>query len=102
MDKAWISPPKPAEGGQYCTPIRGHFCTPVDKRQSARLSAAFPRRGEAITGALGDEPRLEVCDGAEDVKHELAGGRRGIEALLEADQVNASELEVLDGLEQLA
>ena len=40
-------------------------------------------------------------DGAEDVEHELAGGRGGVEALLEADQVDATGLEVVDGLEQL-
>ena len=51
---------------------------------------------------LGDEPCLEVRDGTEDVEHELAGGRGGIEMLLEADQVDAASLEAVDGLEQLA
>ena len=71
---------------------------------------AVPRRrikidpmdfGTPVTGTLGDEPSLEVRDGAENVKHELAGGRGGVEALLEADQVDTSGLEVVDGLEQL-
>ena len=42
-----------------------------------------------------------MCDGAEDVEHEFAGGRGGIETLLEADQVNTAGLELVDGLEQL-
>ena len=29
------------------------------------------------------EPPLEVGDGAEDVEHEIAGGRGGVEAFLE-------------------
>ena len=45
--------------------------------------------------------RSEVADGAEDVEHELAGGRGGVEALLEADQVDAAGLESVDGFEQL-
>ena len=47
------------------------------------------RGGDAVAGALGDEPSLEVRDGAEDVEQELARGRRGIEVFLEADQMNA-------------
>ena len=38
----------------------------------------------------------------EDVEYELAGGRGGVEALLEADQVDAAGLELVDRLEQLA
>ena len=45
-------------------------------------------------GSLGDEPSLEVRDGAEDMEHELAGGRGGVEALLEAHQVDARALRV--------
>ena len=66
------------------------------------MSAAFSRRGDAVTGALGDEPGFEVRDGTEDVEHELAGGRGGIETLLEADQVDAAGLEAVNGFEQLA
>ena len=40
-------------------------------------------------------------DGAEDVEHEFTGRRRGVEALLEADQVDAAGLEAVDGFEQL-
>ena len=40
-------------------------------------------------------------DGAEDVEHEFTGRGRGVEALLEADQVDAAGLEAVDGFEQL-
>ena len=61
----------------------------------------FSRRGDAVAGALGDESLLEVRDRAEDVEHELAGGRGGVETLLETDQVDVAGLEAVDGLEQL-
>ena len=38
-------------------------------------------------------------DGAEDVEHECADRVRGVEALLDADQVDAAGLEAVDGLE---
>ena len=41
-------------------------------------------------------------DRTKDVEYELAGGRGGIEALLEADQVNVASLEVVNGFEQLS
>ena len=41
-------------------------------------------------------------DGAEDVEHEFVGGRGGVEALLEAHQVDASDPEGVNGFEQLA
>ena len=37
-----------------------------------------------------------------DVEYEFAGGRGGIEALLEADQVNTAGLEAVNGFEQLS
>ena len=46
----------------------------------------------AVAGAFGDETPLEVGDGTEDVEHQLAGSGRGVEALLEADQVDAAGL----------
>ena len=69
--------------------------------QSTRCSPAFPGCGDAVAGMLGDEPAFEVRDGAEDVEHECAGRVRGVEALLDADQVDAAGLEAVDGLEQL-
>ena len=39
-------------------------------------------------------------DGTEDVEHELAGGRRGVEAILEAHEMDATGLEVGNDLEE--
>ena len=69
------------------------------QRRSARLSAAFPRRGDAVAGPLGDEPTLEMGDRAEHMEHELAGGRGGVEAFLETHEVDALGLEGVDGLD---
>ena len=41
-------------------------------------------------------------DRTEDVEHEFAGGRGSVEALLEADQIDAPGLEGVNGFEQLA
>lgn len=38
---------------------------------------------------------------SEDMVHQVAGGRRGVDALLEAEQVNVVCLEVLDRFEQI-
>ena len=59
------------------------------ERRSTWCSPAFPGRGDAVAGTLGDEPAFEVRDGAEDVEHEFAGRGGGVETLLEADQVDA-------------
>ena len=45
------------------------------QRRSTRKPAAFSRCGDAVAGTLGDQPSLEVRNGAEDMEHELAGGR---------------------------
>ena len=37
-----------------------------------------------------------MCDGAEHLEHELAGGRGSVEALLEVELVDATGLEVID------
>ena len=80
--------------------LRGGNCVRVEWR-STRCAPAFPGRGDAVAGPLGDELAFEVRDGAEDVEHEFAGRGRGVEALLEAEQVDAAGLEVVDGFEQL-
>ena len=69
--------------------------------QSARCSPVFPGRDDAVAGTLGDEPAFEMLDGEEYVEHEFAGRGRGVETLLEADQVDAAGLEAVDGFEQL-
>ena len=45
------------------------------QRRPTRKPAAFSRRGDAVAGTLGERPSLEVRNGAEDMEHELAGGR---------------------------
>ena len=72
------------------------------ERGSSGPAPALARRGGPVPRALGDQSTLEVRDRPENVEHELAGGRGGVEALLEADQVDATGLEAVDSLEQLA
>ena len=72
------------------------------QRGPARRAPAFPGRGDAVAGTLGDEPLLEVGDHAEHMEHEFAGGRGGIEAFLEADEVDAAGLDVGDDYEEFA
>ena len=38
------------------------------ERRAPWCSTALPGRGDAVAGSLGDEPSLEVRDGAEDVE----------------------------------
>ena len=45
------------------------------QRRLTRKPAAFSRRGDAVAGTLGEQPSLEVRNGAEDMEHELADGR---------------------------
>lgn len=71
-------------------------------QRANRCAPASSCSGNAVTGSLGDEPSLEMRDGAEEVEHELAGGRGGVEVLLEAHQVDNSGLEGVNGLEQLS
>ena len=49
----------------------------------------------SFAGSLGDEPALEVRDGAEDVEQELASRGRGVEVLLEADVELTLEFELV-------
>ena len=66
----------------------------------ARLSAAFPGRRDAVARAFRDQSSLEVCDRAEDMEYQLAGGRCRVDPFVKTDQVNAAALEILDGFEQ--
>ena len=60
-----------------------------------------PGGGQPLLDALGDQPPLEVGDRAEDVEHQFAGGRRGVDPLLEAGEVDAAGLEFPDRPQQL-
>ena len=52
---------------------------------------------QAVFGALRDQAALEMSDGPEDMEDELSGGGCRVDPLLEADQVDLSGLEVIDG-----
>jgi len=41
-----------------------------------------------------------VGDGTKDMKHQLAGGRVGVDPLLEADPMDAPALQARDGIDQ--
>ena len=56
---------------------------------------------QALFGALRDQAALEVCDGPEHVEYEFASGGSRIDPLLEADQVDLSGLEVINGFQKL-
>ena len=84
-----------------CSPTVSCLLNARVEGRATRFSPAFPRCSDAVADLLGDEPSFEVRDGAEDVEHELAGGRGGVEALLEAHEVDVSGLELVDGLKQL-
>ena len=81
--------------------LRRRNCLGIEWRAPG-FSTASSRCGDAVAGPFGDEPSLEVRDGAEDVEYELAGGRGGIEALLETDQMNGAGLEAIDDFEKLS
>ena len=79
------------------TKFRGVKAADIDGRTPAR--GADGRRSRRLT------PRnfvLPSVDGHRAVDARLTGGRGGIEALLEAHQVDASGLEGVNGLEQLS
>lgn len=62
-------------------------------RLPTRAPTLGPSRRDAILGALGDEPPLEVRDGAEHVEDQLAGGRAGVDLILKAEERDAALLE---------
>ncbi len=56
----------------------------------------------AIAGSLGDQPSLELGNRAEDAEDQFAGGRGGVDLLLERDERDLPRLQGLDHLQQLA
>ena len=64
------------------------------------VPAAFPGRGHPVQGAFDDQTAFEVGDRAENVEHQFAGGRGGVDPLFKADQVYSQLLQILDGLEE--
>ena len=79
--------------------LRGRNGLPVECRAAGPPTTISCRRN-SVPRALGDQPPLEVGNRPEDMKHQLAGGRSRIDAFLEADQVDAVRLEVLNRFEQ--
>ena len=73
---------------------------PVERLATGPL-AASPGSDDAILGAFGDQPALEVRDGAEHVEHQLARGRAGVDPLLQADERDAALLQHRHRREQL-
>ncbi len=56
---------------------------------------------QAVFGALRDQAPLEMRNGSEDVEYEFASGGCRVDPLLEADQVDLSGLEVINGFQKL-
>jgi glycine/D-amino acid oxidase-like deaminating enzyme len=56
----------------------------------------------AVAGALSDEAALELCNRAEDMKHQLTSGRRSVDFLFEREKRDPAFLEGFDDFEQLA
>ena len=64
--------------------------------------AAFAACGvHAVAGAFGDEAAFELGNRAEDVEHQLAGGRRRIDFLFEREKRDPAFLERFDDLPYL-
>ena len=57
--------------------------------------------GQAIFGAFGDQATFEMRNGAEDMEHELSCGGCRVNPFLEADQIDLSGFEVIDGFQEL-
>ena len=56
---------------------------------------------QAVFGPLRDQATLEMSNGPEDVKYEFASGGCRVDPFFEADQVDLSCLEVIDGFQKL-
>lgn len=63
---------------------------------TARPFALFPCGGDTVPCSLGDQPALEMRDGAEDMEDQLAGGRGRVDPLLKAKKVDLSLPQHLD------
>lgn len=64
-------------------------------------STAGPRRGETVHRALRHQRVLELSDRADDLEEQPADRRRGVDPLIEHDEVNAALLEMLGELDQM-
>ena len=71
-------------------------------RLAAGSFTSRPRRRDfPVLRPLGDQPTLEMRDGAEHVKDQLTGGRGGVDLFLQAEQGDSTGLELFDDAEKL-
>ena len=64
--------------------------------------AAGPGGGDPVSCSLGDQTPLEMRDRSEHVEDQLAGGRVGVDPLLQAEQSDAALFEHRDRGQQFA
>src|SRR6516165_7100468 len=72
----------------------------IDPRP-AELRALCDRALKASVDALPDHAALKLGERAADLKHELAGRRRGVDRLLVEVEIDAAGLQRLDGAQQV-
>ena len=60
----------------------------------------FSSVDQAVFGALRDQAALEMRNGPEHVEYEFSSGGCGIDPLLEADEVDLSGFEAVDGFQE--
>ena len=65
------------------------------------MSAAGASSSDAVAGAFDDQAPLEVGDGDEHMKHQLARHRHSVEAFLKRAEPQPARLEAFHGREQL-
>ena len=73
----------------------------VHGRLTPALLAPCPRRLQSGLGVLDHVVALELGEGGDDVEEQLAGGGAGVDALVEAFELDAFVLHRLDRLNQL-
>ena len=69
--------------------------------RSAAESAASPGRRKACECPLPDEVPLELSERSEDMEDQLPPARTGVQLLLQALEVDATALQVLDGVDEM-
>ena len=66
------------------------------------MAPLAPGRGQAGGGALAEQVALELGQRPEQVEHQSAAGRGGVELLTEAAEADPPALQVADDVEQVA
>ena len=73
----------------------------LQDRLASALLAPRPRRFQSGFGVLDHVVSLELGEGGDDVEEQLAGGGAGVDAFVEALELDAFVLHRLDGFDQL-